>query len=401
MAFQDFTAKEYLKIDVASAFGLDRADWSERLGWFDANRGNLHNITNQAKEPALFFAAVEAFEATERGQPTGHMVSLDATASGIQILALMAGDISAAKHCNVLDMDGHRQDAYTNIYDLMQKDFSFDVIDRKQTKYALMTCFYGSEAVPKMVFGEGALLDLFETTAKREMPAVWALNRAFLRMWNPNALDYQWVLPDNFHAKSKVMGSMINRVSFMGATVDAITKVNQPQQEGRSIGANLTHSVDGYIVREMGRRCSYDPAQVTDIRNLLLLGKQTYGANRAKDRMLQTILHLYKTSGILTARIIDYIDEQNVGLVDRKRVLALLDTMPKKPFSMLANHDCFRAHPNYAGELRRQYNQQLAELNESNMLNFLCSQILGVEVNAQKMDQLNSADILAANYALS
>lgn len=399
MAFQDFTPREYLKIDVASAFGLDRVDWSERLGWFDANRANLQNLTNKAKEPALFFAAVEAYEATERGQPTGHMVSLDATASGIQILSLLAGDYSAARHCNVLDT-GHREDAYTNIYELMQNQCSFQVVDRKETKYALMTCFYGSQAVPKQVFGEGALLDLFEETAEREMPGVWALNKAFLRMWNPNALSYEWVLPDNFHAKTKVMGKQSHQVSFMGTTVNAETKINEAQLEGRSIGANLTHSVDGYIVREVARRCSYDPSKVSDLRQMLKVCHGT-GSHRANDRMVAQLWNLYKASGILTARIVDYLDEGNIGMVDRKRISALLDTFAEKPFSVLANHDCFRAHPNYAGKLRRQYNQQLVELNESNMLNFLATQFLGFHVHTEKMSTLNSADIYETNYALS
>ena len=254
--------------------------------------------------------------------------------------------------------------------------------------------------MPKQVFGEGALLDLFETITEREMPAVWALNKAFLRMWNPNADSYQWVLPDNFHVKTKVMGSIINRVRFMGQMVDVHTRVNKPQPEGRSIGANVTHSIDGYIVREMGRRCSYDPAVIADVKQALHTGGG-YGTNRPKDKMLYQLLLHAKASGVLSARIFDYIDCENVGLVDRKRVFALIDTLPKKPFSLLMNHDCFRVHPNYAGEMRLQYNRQLMELSEGEPLNFLASQILGVEVKTKKLAQLNSADILAANYALS
>lgn len=394
-----FTPLQHLKIDVASAFGLDRADWSERLGWFESNRHQFHQIVHQAKEPALFFAAYEAFNATERGEPTGHMVSLDATASGIQILSLLAGDASAARHCNVLNT-GHREDAYTNIYQLMQDVHPFDAVDRKDAKFALMTVFYGSDAVPKQVFGEGALLDLFETIAQREMPGVWELNKAMLRLWNPKAYDYQWILPDNFHVKTKVMGGIINRVKFMGSTVDVHTKTNQPQLEGRSIGANLVHSIDGMIVREMGRRCSYDPGIIADVKGALHTGRGM-GLNRSKDKMLKTLWENYKASNMLSARIFDYIDKENVDLINRTKVFDLIDTLPAKPFSLLANHDCFRVHPNNADNLRLQYNRQLAELNESNMLNFICSQLLRTEVKTEKMSLLNSSEILAANYALS
>jgi hypothetical protein len=396
---QHFTPLEYLKIDVASAFGLDRTDWSERLSWFAQNEHQLGSIVNQAKEPALFFAAAEAYETTKRGQPTGHMVSLDATASGIQILSLLAGDASAARHCNVLNT-GHRQDAYSNIDSLMRGVCDFAHIDRKDSKFALMTVLYGSEAVPKHVFGEGALLDLFETTAEREMPGVWALNKAMLRMWNPTTLMYEWKLPDNFHVKTKVMGKHVNRVNFMGSVLDIETKVNEAQPEGRSLGANLTHSVDGLIVREMGRRCSYDPAVVADVRTSVHVGKG-YGSNRHKDKMLKALVENYKASGWLSARVFDYIDRENIDLINRERVSDLIDTLPSRPFSMLANHDCFRVHPNNAGAMRMQYNRQLAELNDSTMLGYISSQILGVEVKPEKLALLNSSDILAADYALS
>ena len=396
---QHFSPLQYLKIDVASAFGLDRADWSERLSWFDTNENQLDTLVQQSKEPALFFAAVEAYKKTMQGHPTGHMVSLDATASGIQILSCLAGDISAARHCNVINT-GHRQDAYTNVYQFMQDVTPFDAIDRKDAKFALMTVFYGSDAVPKQVFGEGALLDLFETIAEREMPGVWALNKAMLRMWNPEALSYEWIMPDNFHVKTKVMGSALTRVKFAGQTVDAYTRVNAAQPEGRSIGANLVHSIDGYFVREMVRRNSHDRGQVADVSAALHTGRG-YGSNRPQDKMLTRLSDLHRASGMLSARVFDYIDKHNVDLIDRVAVRQLIDSLPAKPYSILANHDCFRVHPNYADPMRQQYNCQLAELAQSNCLNFLCSQILDKPVNTQKMAVLDFNEILSADYALS
>ncbi|MDT9694185.1 hypothetical protein Q5762_38820, partial [Streptomyces sp. P9(2023)] len=43
-------------------------------------------------------------------------------------------------------------------------------IDRKQTKNAIMTAFYGSEATPNRVFGEGQLLDIFTESIEEGAP---------------------------------------------------------------------------------------------------------------------------------------------------------------------------------------------------------------------------------------
>jgi DNA-directed RNA polymerase len=116
--FQTFTGLEYLKIDIANNYGLDKLTWDERLQWFDQNYSNLANLISSAKEPALFYAGLKAYFDALKGEPIGYMISLDATASGLQLLAALTGDRSAAQLCNVVDT-GRREDAYTIVYEEM------------------------------------------------------------------------------------------------------------------------------------------------------------------------------------------------------------------------------------------------------------------------------------------
>ena len=118
MSFQTFSGKEYLKIDIANNFGLDKEDWDIRIAWFDDNEDKLDELVKQAEEPALYYAGVQAWKKACKGQSSGYPISLDATSSGIQLLAALTGDRKAARLCNIVDT-GHREDAYTGLYNTM------------------------------------------------------------------------------------------------------------------------------------------------------------------------------------------------------------------------------------------------------------------------------------------
>ena len=142
---QLFTGLQYLMIDIANSFGLDKKTWNERLGWFECNQNNLHDLMSQAEEPALFFAGVQAYEMALAGKAIGYPISLDGTTSGIQILSVLTGDASAASLCNVIPGDtDERMDGYTVIYEAMCQrmealDQPVGSIERDNVKRAIMT----------------------------------------------------------------------------------------------------------------------------------------------------------------------------------------------------------------------------------------------------------------------
>lgn len=401
---QLFTPKQYLKIDIANHFGLDKEDWDVRLQWFEDNAHQLDELIDQADEPALYYAAVKAYRNAEAGVPTGFMISLDATSSGLQLLACLTGDRKAAEICNVVNT-GHRRDAYGIVYkDMCETIGEEGKISRGDAKDAVMTSLYGSKAVPKQVFGEGNLLNVFYDTMWELAPAAWELNEYMLDLWNPEALSHNWVLPDNFHVKVKVMTSVAERFHFLNEPFDSITHVNAPMEGGRSLGANTIHSLDGMIVREMTRRCDYDAAKVKELYALM---DASGGASEVKealtknDKLVLTLWDHYQYTGYLSARIIDVLDADNIGYVDHSVIRELLDSLPDKPFKVVSIHDCFRCHPNYGNDLRKQYNLQLMLIAKSDILSSFISQLTGKEVKIGKLDERLFLDILETNYALS
>ena len=406
MTFQTFTGAEYLKIDIANNYGqrLGKQNWDKRLAWFDENQDNLDALVATAKSPALFYAGVQAWKKFQAGEPSGYAISLDGCSSGLQILSCLVGDRKAASLCNVVDT-GNREDAYQSVFTTMQATAGSAVsIAPDDVKQAVMTSLYGSEQVPRDVFGsvEG-LFETFIQTMTDMAPGVWELNTAFLGMWNPEALSYNWVLPDNFHVHTKVKGAIKEEVLYDGNIFEIAQYKNIPQKTGRSIGANVTHSIDSYIVRELCRRAMHDPEQIMQVKVALCTGEG--GVPDMSDENTQMVAKLwahYRSTGMLSARILDHLTEDSVHAIDdRGAVFRLIYSLPKKPFQVMTIHDCFRVLPNYGNDVRRLYNQLLSEIAQGDLLSAIVSSVLGRKVGIGKLDSDMWKDVVDTNYALS
>jgi hypothetical protein len=115
---------------------------------------------------------------------------------------------------------------------MMEKVGDKGRIDRKDTKNAIMTGFYNSTAVPKQIFGEGRLLDIFYETMSENAPGAWELTETMLAIWDPTKYSNDWIMPDNFNVKIKVMAAVTEKVHFMNQPFDVNYSVNEPMENG-------------------------------------------------------------------------------------------------------------------------------------------------------------------------
>lgn len=143
-----FTATQYLEIDIATNFGLDKNTWDERFAWFEMHReaiesASLEDIKKtflpRAEDPALVLAGIMAYRDMLDDRPIGYPIGLDATASGLQLLSVLVCCPLSAALCNVID-SGRCVDAYTEVYVKAKANGLIKQnIDRKGCKQALMT----------------------------------------------------------------------------------------------------------------------------------------------------------------------------------------------------------------------------------------------------------------------
>lgn len=398
---QQFTGAQYLMMDVAAKFGLDKENWDVRLAWFQENKHQLEELVTKADEQAGYLAGVMAYRKAKKGIASGYTISLDATSSGVQILAALSGCERSARACNLINT-GNREDAYTIVYKSMNHSLgSVGYAKRENVKIAVMTSLYGSQAEPRKVFGEGSReLDQFYMTMPVELPGAWLLNTDLINLWNPEAYKHTFTLSDGFDVVLKVMSRVDESVYMLGVEHVVTRSVNQPKMKEVSLAANIVHSIDGMVVREMQRRCQYNRAKIEGV-----LAISTYGSrvDRKKDRDLLRLLRLYRESAFMSARIFDYIDGENAGHFtheERMEVKYLAEGMLQhKPFEILTIHDCFRCLPNYGNAMRYHYAEIMSQMARSNMLSSIASQITGRHINVTKKGDISQA-ILESDYAI-
>lgn len=414
--FTEYSALEYLKIDIASNYGkyngqdLEKLNFEDRIAWFDEQEsaGKLVELISSADEAPLYFSGLQAYRDTLDGKPIGYPISLDACSSGLQILAVLSNCEASAKRCGMVST-GKREDAYTSLFGDMKSAADFNLAaSREDLKQAIMTSLYGSIAEPRRLFGEGSpALKLFYHTLETRIPGAWSLNLALKSLWQPWATSHEWVTPDGFEVSMSVEENQMNSVQLFGETVDVFTKEAKGTPSGLSLCPNIVHSIDGMIVREVVRRCYHDERRIKEVKTACDIAikrrdrrKSTSGHGRKQDIELRMLWTRYLASGFLSARVLDLIDEKNVSMISAHAVLNMIQTLPVKSFPVLCIHDCFRVHPNYGNDLRRQYNQIMSELAASDTLGDIATQITKRKQSLKKVGNISN-QILNANYALS
>lgn len=398
-----FSPLEYLQIDIASRFGLDKKSWEERLDWVKTNESKLESLENQADEPAEYYASVCAYRAAQRGEAIGHAIALDSTSSGSQWLAVLTDDRAAALMCNVLNA-GERADLYTKVYKKVSAIIGDNpFITRDKVKKAIMIALYGSKAGPEDLFGTN--VDVFEQVMADELPKAWELNQFFASHWRSDVDTVHWILPDNFHVNLTIRTKKETEFVFKNKLRTFIHEEISASPYGRALGPGCCHSLDALAVREITALAMHNPSQIQRIKNYMNQKGMSFSleeVNKKNYEMVKTLVKLYEESGFLSARVLDYIDKYSISLVPEDELRELLSLVPEKPFKIFCVHDSYHVHPNYGNDIRWLYITQLARVSRSNMLQFILRQMYedkNIKVNRADPDMWK--DILNSEYALS
>ncbi len=421
---QEFTGWQYLMIDCANQYGLDKELFETRIQWAMDNLSDLEALGQAKKasgkkwkESPLYFKAVMAIRKAQKGIPTGHLVGLDAICSGPQLMSVLTGCEAGARHTGLIDPN-MRADAYTSCTAYMNdilKDEGVQVqVSREDTKGALMPVYYGSKEAPKRLFGDATPeLNAFYKAAYKVAPGAYQLLQILLDSWRPGALVHEWKLPDGYDARVKVMDTVELRIEvdeLDHSTFTHIYEDNIGKKKGLSNAANVIHSFDAYVLRSMHRRCNYDYENVV-LANAIIGGEVVArNAGFTKSTSFYSLKveyykEQYERSTVADVAILPHLTVSNAQMLSTEHLEALLritdGMLQYRPFELVTIHDEFKAHPNNLNWVRWQYKEILAEIAESKLLDDLLSQVYQMPGYFPKLSSDLASKIRQSNYGLS
>jgi DNA-directed RNA polymerase len=315
---------EWIKFQLSTSYGLSKATMQERLEWVDNPenhelccrivRDPITHIADweNADEPWLFLAAAEEYIHLHYGHTdmTYLPVAVDATCSGLQILAGLAKDASTARMVNVLGSE-KPQDAYATIASRSMEAIPERLRpywDRKATKRCVMTIPYNAKPFSNRSYIREAFKDKDVSVDKEELTSCVSAVRAAMNEVVPGAMrvmkwietevaraikagaqEIQWTTPSGFVVKQRLMKvarekiqcQLMGRISI---SVAGAEKGVDLKHHKNATAPNLIHSLDAALLHLAIKDVNFPIALIhdsvlcraTDMCKLSTLVRKTY-----------------------------------------------------------------------------------------------------------------------------
>lgn len=316
-------SESWLAFQVATTFGLDKAPMAERLEWVRENHDLITKVATDpidnlpewemVEEPWQFMAACHEYYhccILCDKQTTGLMVAVDATCSGLQILAGLAKDQSTASLVNVCPGD-RPSDAYKAVAEEAKKYLPAELhpwMTRKTTKRTVMTIPYNATRSSSWGYIREALVEQgFEPEKSQVSEVVSAVYQSMdaivpgpmrVMRWikthvgqyiRSGATEVEWTTPSGFVVNQQRNKRETERLKLqlLGTTQVTLSVGDGdpcPTRHKSSTAPNLIHSLDASVLHETFQRFNgpftviHDSVlcRATDMGTLNQLVRETY-----------------------------------------------------------------------------------------------------------------------------
>ena len=334
-AFMTPEAEQWLSFQCATTYGLSKASMPERMTWTLENQDLIKRIAKDpignlsewegADEPWTFLAACDEYYhcviKCDRNY-TNLPVAVDATCSGLQILAGLSRDLSCARLVNVLPSD-RPQDAYEVIAEKAKPNCPESIrqyMNRSTVKRVVMTVPYNAKPYSNRGYIRDALKKNFVEIDKEDLTVTVKAVRDAMNVIVPGpmrvmkwietevaaaidrgATELTWVTPSGFVVTQKLMKKDIKVVELqlLGRcqikVADGDTDKVDKKHHKNATAPNLIHSLDASLLHLSATRFN---APISLIHDSVLCRATDMSILSAVVR--QTYMHLFAEHDYLT-----------------------------------------------------------------------------------------------------
>lgn len=326
-------------------------------------------------------------------------IALDSKSSCIQLASIMLKDNTALHKVFTLGLKSHKDvKPYIRVF----KKFPVE-LDKETKKKSIMQFTYGGTAYVRDHLGQH--VNEFYALYAEYLPLVFEFRNACVGGWDENAYGYGWSLPDGFEvdmvcekpiAETELHDAKIElEIQGKRVNVRPFWTINTPLQKGepgsKGIGANVVHSMDAYIMRELVRRChgvfrtSLDDIRIGDL-NCSAEAKQIYTMWCETKMVSLNILNELKKGDSIPQ---DYYDA----------IKDVMLTLPQHKFYIKPIHDEFCCRVEFRNEMVKVYNCLLVELYQSTYAEYI-SKELNLNFSIGKVNPKYVSELFHNDYLL-
>lgn len=336
--------------------------FSKELKVTDKGRQNIQEYVKTLKDSEAFLKSVA--EQALNSDKTGIFIGADASASGIQLMSVLRG---CAKSAESVGLTAHN-DFYTLADQKSQLAVPPGSEPRKVFKQCSMQHFYGGVKTPKALLGEENLPKFYETL-KELAPGCQSLLEELQSIYHATPI-FKWTLPDGFEVQQPVVNTQRVELALPNnpnVTFGYAYKSLIKRDRGLEMAANVVHSVDGFVARELIYRAKHGNEITAELIDSL---------QRAYDRCAPdtnsecfSFYRLMETQSTLGGWAFlgkDFL---------RKAIDYCTKYLHLPSFDVISIHDDFKCHPNFLHNVKGLYVDILADVADSTLIKDIVEEI--------------------------
>lgn len=327
-------------------------------------------------------------------------IALDSKSSCIQLASIMLRDNVALKKVFTVGLKNHKDcKPYVRVFRKFPQELEKDV-----KKSCIMQFTYGGNSY--CVSHLGADVHEFHKLYKEHLPLVFTFRNACVAGWNDEALAYSWSLPDGFQVNMECTKAISEIPDYCDTRIELeiqgkrhhikpFWSINTPLQKGelgtKGIGANLIHSIDAYIMRELVRRCHGQFR--TDIESVTI-GELKCSSNA------KAIYAMWQQTKMVSLNILNELKKGDSIPEDYYNAIKdTLLTLPEHSFYIKPIHDEFCCRTEFRDEMVQVYNCLLVELYNSTYAEYAMKE-LELKLEVGKANAKVTKELFENNYLL-